>query len=511
MINTVIIPTAGTGSRMGNYTKNLNKALLPYKDKPVLAHIIDNFPRDSEFIIPVGYLADQIKDFCKVAYSDRNIKFVEIPDYTSSDSGTATTIKYCKDLIKNPFWYIPCDTYFNQSVYDKVSTTDCYFVKTVPENQTHLYTMFDLDNNFKIKQITFKQSQPDTWTAFTGVSYIYDWQKFLENLNQITSVEIIDTIETGNNTLTLNTWLDFGSPEIYKTELAKSQKFDFTKTDELTYICNNRVVKWYADAAVAEKKYRKTLANPKVCPDNCTYSNSFMAYDFFKGQVLYQFNNPVMFNNMLNWLHNDVWIKRPELNIETESVEFYKTKTLSRVNKFLEKHTQLPNINYVDGIAVKDYQYYLNRIDWDYLTKNNLPGFIHGDLHFDNTVINSAGEFKIIDWRHEFAGLVDCGDIYYDLAKMAGGLIINYANIKNHNFNIEIDNGSVTLSIPNVDHITVYQEQLKNYILTNNLDYKKVQQLVPIIFWNMSPLHTAPFDIFLWYLGIKLFAELDNE
>ncbi len=41
-------------------------------------------------------------------------------------------------------------------------------------------------------------------------------------------------------------------------------------------------------------------------------------------------------------------------------------------------------------------------------------------------------------------------------------------------------------------------------------DYKKVQQLIPIIFWNMSPLHTAPFDMFLWYLGIKLFEELEN-
>jgi len=35
-------------------------------------------------------------------------------------------------------------------------------------------------------------------------------------------------------------------------------------------------------------------------------------------------------------------------------------------------------------------------------------------------------------------------------------------------------------------------------------------QLIPIIFWNMSPLHTAPFDMFLWYLGIKLFEELEN-
>ena len=73
-INTVIIPTAGTGSRMGNYTKNLNKALLPYKNKPVLSHIIDSFPKDTKFIIPVGYLSDQIKDFCKIAYADRNIE-----------------------------------------------------------------------------------------------------------------------------------------------------------------------------------------------------------------------------------------------------------------------------------------------------------------------------------------------------------------------------------------------------------------------------------------------------
>ena len=41
--------------------------LLPYKDKPVLAHIIDNFPHNTRFVIPVGYLKEQIIDFCKVA------------------------------------------------------------------------------------------------------------------------------------------------------------------------------------------------------------------------------------------------------------------------------------------------------------------------------------------------------------------------------------------------------------------------------------------------------------
>ena len=508
MLDTVIIPTAGTGSRMGNYTKNLNKALLPYKDKPVLAHIIDNFPRDTRFIIPVGYLKDQIKDFCAVAYADRNIEFIDIDDWTSSKSGTGYTLLQCKNFIDTPFWYVPCDTYFDQPL-ERVRDNDCYFVKTVPEQDTHLYTMFDKKNTFTIQDIKFKQSTPGDWQAFTGLMYIHDYRGFFTRLESSNSNEFIGIIKIGSDTATLSTWLDFGCPTIYQTALSKSQKFDFTKKDELTYICNNRVVKWWHDGSVAEKKYKKTLANPQVCPPNCTYSGNYMAYDFWQGKTLYEFNNPVAFNELLYWLDTQVWYK-VDADIRKEAIEFYRTKTLGRIYKFLEKYPNLPSVDNIDGVAVKDYRYYLNKIDWDYFAETALSGFVHGDLQFDNVIINSAGEFKIIDWRHEFAGIVEYGDIYYDLAKLAGGLIINYANIKNHNFNIEVDGSSVTLSIPNVDHISVYQEKLKQYIEASNLDYNKVQQLVPIIFWNMSPLHTAPFDTFLWYLGIKLFQELEN-
>jgi dTDP-glucose pyrophosphorylase len=508
--NTVIIPTAGLGSRMGNYTKHLNKALLPYKNKPILAHIIDQYPKDTRFIIPLGYLADQIKDFCKVAYSDRDITFVPVDDWISEKSGTAYTLKQCKEFVHGPFWYVPCDTYFDEPVIDLVQDRDCYFVKVVPEKDTSLYTMFEVGMFNKISDISFKKTRPNSWQAFTGLMYIHNYNNFFDELEKLKNTEFIYIIKRGSDLADLNTWLDFGSPEIYQTELSKSQKFDFTKKDEVTYICNNRVVKWWLDDSVAKKKYDKTRANPDIFPGNCDFQGNFMAYDFFPGQTLYEFNNPVAFKELLSWLNTNVW-KIDTVDIRKESLEFYKTKTLLRVNKFLEKYPNLEPVNYVDGIAVKDYRYYLERIDWNYLSTNNCSGFLHGDLQFDNIVINPAGEFKIIDWRHEFAGLVTSGDIYYDLAKMAGGFIINYANIKNHNFNIEIDNNSATLSIPNVDHITVYQDKLKKFIYNKGLDYKKVQQLIPIIFWNMSPLHTAPFDLFLWYLGIKLFEELEQQ
>ena len=508
--NTVIIPTAGTGSRMGRYTTHLNKSLLPYLGKPVLGHIIDSFPADTRFVIPVGYLADQVKDFCLLTYPERNIEFINIIDYTSSSSGAGRTFEQCKDSINGPFWYITCDTYFNENILNKISNNDCCFTKTVPEDESYLYTMFEIDSNNKISDITFKQTQPTTWTAFTGVMYIYHWERFFNNLKTINSAEFIYSISRGSNVASLETWQDFGCPVSYHNAVTKSLAFDFSKEDEITYICNNKVVKWWVDPTVAKKKYTKTLSNPEVFPENCQYRGNYMSYNFFPGKTLYEHNDAGSISNLLSWLHSNVWVKINN-DICAESSAFYKDKTLNRVNQFLKKHTSLPVIKSIDGVEVNDYSYYLETINWELLSNDNLTGFIHGDLQFDNIIINDNNEFKIIDWRHEFGGLVEYGDIYYDFAKMLGGLIINYARIKNHQFAIQIDGDAVTLDIPNIDNISKYQQEIKNYVDKHNLNYKKVQQLVPMIFWNMSPLHFEPFDMFLWYLGIKLFQEIENE
>ena len=42
----VVIPTAGLGSRLGYLTHSFNKSLLPFQNKPILSHIIENFPKN---------------------------------------------------------------------------------------------------------------------------------------------------------------------------------------------------------------------------------------------------------------------------------------------------------------------------------------------------------------------------------------------------------------------------------------------------------------------------------
>ena len=44
--------------------------------------------------------------------------------------------------------------------------------------------------------------------------------------------------------------------------------------------------------------------------------------------------------------------------------------------------------------------------------------------------------FTFLDWRQDFAGLINYGDIYYDLAKLLHGLIVSHRLINNNYFQI---------------------------------------------------------------------------
>ena len=59
----VCILTAGRGSRLSNYGKIINKAILPIKEKAILSHIIEMFSPNHEFVIGTGYRGNDIKNY----------------------------------------------------------------------------------------------------------------------------------------------------------------------------------------------------------------------------------------------------------------------------------------------------------------------------------------------------------------------------------------------------------------------------------------------------------------
>ena len=83
----VVIASAGLGNRLKGMTKNINKALISVAHKPVISYIIDKIDKEIEIVIPVGYKAQFVIDFCQLAYPERKFTFVEVYIYEGEESG----------------------------------------------------------------------------------------------------------------------------------------------------------------------------------------------------------------------------------------------------------------------------------------------------------------------------------------------------------------------------------------------------------------------------------------
>ena len=47
----IVIPTAGIGSRLKEFTRYINKSLVGIANRPTISHLIEQFPQDCEFVI----------------------------------------------------------------------------------------------------------------------------------------------------------------------------------------------------------------------------------------------------------------------------------------------------------------------------------------------------------------------------------------------------------------------------------------------------------------------------
>ena len=82
----VCILTAGRGTRMGEFTHFVNKAILPIDYKAVISHIILKFPKNTDFVIAVGHLSSQVKEYLRLAHPDIKVQFVLVENYSGIGS-----------------------------------------------------------------------------------------------------------------------------------------------------------------------------------------------------------------------------------------------------------------------------------------------------------------------------------------------------------------------------------------------------------------------------------------
>ena len=145
-------------------------------------------------------------------------------------------------------------------------------------------------------------------------------------------------------------------------------------------------------------------------------------------------------------------------------------------------------------------------INKDPLLINHLSSNKYDVLYNENN-----DKFYYIDWRDSFGDSLDAGDVYYDLAKLYGGILISYNSMKDDNkINLSEGLNSITYSYPISENLSKFKSIYENWIIDNQFDLKKVKFITGIIFLNMSPLHDGKFGKMLWFKSLEMLSDYDK-
>jgi NDP-sugar pyrophosphorylase family protein/mannose-6-phosphate isomerase-like protein (cupin superfamily) len=510
----VLILAAGLGTRLGNLTKEINKALLPINNRAIISHIIDKFPKEYEFIVAVGYKGDSVKEYCKLAFPTHKFTFVEVDDVDGTNSGPGYSALKCKSNLQRPFYITTCDCLIDSPM----PHLDGNWLGIQSTSYPEKYSTVKLNGNDIIGYSNKNENGYDM--AFIGLAGIWDYEVFWEQLEtNIIDGEIVSAFKIPSNYPTFKSkklkWLDTGNlDDLNKTkEYLNDKPLSLQKDNsEITYKEGNTFIKFTPNKSVLDNRIIRAKKLGNKIPDNFEYTNNFISYKWQEGNTLYEIDIFEVYVKFLEELKCNISSQSPN---STEHInKFYVDKTNERLNLFIDK----TNISYyveshnINGIDYPSMESIFSKIDFKQFDSNPFYTTFHGDLQFDNIVYNlGQKKFTYIDWRESFGGYTLAGDIYYDLAKMYGGCIIPYDKMKNEDCITFVQGDySVKYSYNVSTDLTKFKDVYEEWIINNGFDLNKVKLLTAIIFLNMSPLHDGKFGNMLWFKSIEMLYDYNK-
>jgi choline kinase/thiamine kinase-like enzyme/mannose-6-phosphate isomerase-like protein (cupin superfamily) len=509
----VLVLAAGLGSRLGNLTKNVNKAMLPINNKAIISYIIDKFPKEYEFIVCLGYKGEELKQYCQLAYPEHNFTFVNIDKYEGEGSGPGYSSLQCKQYLQRPFYFVVADCIIDS----KMPHLDGNWLGVYPTAYPEKYSTAQLDKDDNVTSFVNKSTEGYD-NAFIGLASIWDYDIFWSELEaNMKNGEIVSAFENiskypGFKAKHLK-WLDTGNlDDLNRTkEYFNDNPLSLYKvTDEITYKAS-KFIKFVPNKDLNKNKSERAEALKDLIPSGFASTDNFISYDWEPGDTLYRYDSSYAYNKFLERLRTNI-IRSEKYHGDRELFDkFYGIKTRERLMAFLDRFgLEYFNKEYIiNGKKYKSMDSIITQFDTDVFYDNPMYTLFHGDLQFDNIIWDShSNKFTYIDWRESFGGSTKGGDIYYDLAKLYGGTIIPYNMMKEEDA-IELVEGSTAINYDYFvsEDLYEFREHYKDWLANNGYDLNKVKLITAIIFLNMSPLHDEKFGKMLWFKSIELLSE----
>lgn len=506
----VLITTSGVGSALGDLTKYTNKSLVRVGTIPTLAHIIEAYPKGTHFVITLGHFGDHVRDFVSIAYPDLAVEYVTVPKYKGEGSSLGLSLLAAKDVLQCPFVYHAGDTL----VSEDIPNPDKNWIGVFQGSDTTNYESWTLQGG--TLQL-HKRGALETDYIHIGLVGIHEYKSFWKVLESAYNNDPQDSslndcltlsqmIKKGHSmeVIEFSSWKDVGNAGA----LVKARKElgddigDLEKAGERIFIFDTFVVKFFADTEAVDKRVERGRLLNGFVPDIEAHQGNFYRYTYADGDLYSDIAQPEDFKKFLKWAETEFWKEVTEVDQATFSKlchDFYYEKTQQRIQKFLDSNELIDVEHVINGIEVPTIASMLKMIDFDELSQGIQSRF-HGDFILDNILKTKSG-YCLIDWRHEFGGLLQGGDRYYDLAKLNHNLTVNHNIISQDLYIVDTQTSNIRVDILRPNYLVECNKVFDDFLISAGYDKIRVELLTGLIWLNMSPLHHHPFNLFLYYFG----------
>lgn len=507
----VLIPTAGTGSRLEDLTRHLNKSLITIANRPALAHLIDQFPADVEFVLALGHKGELVREFLSLAYPQRTFFFAEVYPFEGSGSGLGLSVLICKKFLQEPFVFCSCDTLVDESI----PLPDTNWMGYSQVDDVHLYRTLRLAQG-QVAEINEKGAEGDNLAAYVGLAGIKDYAFFWDAMAEGEDRAILEGEAYGMRALLSRyvsgvafTWWDTGNKESLEKTKKRFKRPNapniLDKPNEAIWFISDNVIKFSTDEAFILNRVKRASHLSGFCPTVIDSTRHMYKYPEIEGKVLSKVITLPLFNLFLD--HSASFWQRQELNQEEKiafrqaCLIFYRDKTEQRIQQFYRTFQHMDGTERINGIPMPTLAELLIALDWEWLS-NGLSGRFHGDFHFENVIWSDKNQrFTFLDWRQEFGGSLRIGDIYYDLAKLLHGLIISHELIIRNLFKIEWNKDGIKFDLLRRQILVECEQRYEEWLSAHGYDVGKVRVLTALIYLNIAALHHHPYCLLLYALG----------
>ncbi|TSK04497.1 MAG: phosphotransferase [Geobacter sp.] len=518
----VCLPTAGTGSRLCDLTRYLNKSLVSIANRPALSHLIEQFPQDTEFVIALGHKGHLVQEFLNLAYPGRTFIFEEVAPFEGAGSGLGLSLLKCREHLQQPFVFLSCDTL----VREAVPAPDRNWMGYAERENLAPYRTLRVRGEM-VQAICEKgEGREGSHKPYIGLAGIADYGTFWQAMESGGALAVDCGEAYGLRALVEAgiaahrfTWYDTGNPtslqvarDAYSVPGAPNI---LEKANEAIWFVDGQVIKFSDDERFIANRVKRAAEIEGFVPGVSGSTAHMYRYPKARGNVLSEVITLPLLQLFLEHCRQ-FWKPaalepRQKREFMKSCHSFYKDKTLERVELFYRNFGRHDGTEPINGCTMPTLSALFEKVDWGWLA-DGLPGRFHGDFHFENILWSEEDrKFTFLDWRQDFGGSLTTGDVYYDLAKLLHGLIINHEMIAKEHFQVSWGQDSIRYDFHRKQSLVQCERRLERWLADNGYDVGKVRTLTALIYLNIAALHHYPYSLLLFALGKSmLLTEIEN-